>query len=285
MKKKYYLAVAIDRREKCAVLIASKEGGIDIEEIAAKDPKSILTMPIYEDGKLRDFQLLRLFKTMGWQGDVASQGGKLAQGLVNAFMAMDGSLIEINPLVKTPKGELLALDAKATIDDNALFRQEELRTWEDLKQLPEVERLAKAQDLSYIALDGNIGCMVNGAGLAMATMDLIQLYGGRPANFLDVGGGASLEKVSEGFSILLNDPQVKAVLVNIFGGIMNCDIIAAGLIDALSRQKKMEKPLVVRLEGTNVESAQKMLKDSGLKLVLAKNLGDGAKKVVELCRS
>lgn len=277
--KEYYLAVVIDREKRQLVLIASSEGGQEIEEVAESSPEKILTLPLFDDGRIRSFQALRLAKFLGWKGDVAKKGIEIASALVLAFIEMDASLVEINPLVKTNQDELFALDAKVTIDDNALFRQELLRGLEDLGQLPEAERRARNADLAYVALDGNIGCMVNGAGLAMATMDIIQLFGGRPANFLDVGGSATEEKVADGFAILLSDPHVKAILVNIFGGIMNCQTIAAGIISAC-KTLKPRVPIVVRLEGTNVEEGKKMLKESGLDMISAPSLSEAAQAVV-----
>lgn len=281
--KEYYLAVVIDREKRQLVLIASSEGGMEIEEVAAENPEKILTIPLYDDGRIRGFQGIRLAKFLGWEKDIAKQGIEMAGALVKAFIEMDASLVEINPLVKTTEGKLFALDAKVTIDDNALFRQELLRGMEDLNQLPEAERKARNAELAYVALDGDIGCMVNGAGLAMATMDIIQLFGGRPANFLDVGGSATEEKVADGFAILLRDPHVKAILVNIFGGIMNCQTIASGLIAACKTQK-VHVPLVVRLEGTNVEEGKRMLKESGLPIISASSLSEAAELIVKMAK-
>ncbi|HSX04112.1 MAG TPA: ADP-forming succinate--CoA ligase subunit beta [Rhabdochlamydiaceae bacterium] len=279
IKKEYYIGAIIDREKARAVLIASPEGGMDIEEVAAKSPEKILTVPIGLNGQVKSYHLLRLTNFMGWKEDKAKIGKKIAAALAKAFIETDGSLLEINPLVETPKGELLALDAKLSIDDNALFRHPELALLYDPTQQTPSEVAAKQFDLAYIALDGNIGCMVNGAGLAMATMDIIQHYGGKPANFLDVGGGASKEKVAEGFKIILSDPKVKAILVNIFGGIMNCAVLAEGIISA-AKGGGIKVPLVVRMEGTNVELGKKLLKDSGLSIVTADGLADGAEKVV-----
>jgi succinyl-CoA synthetase beta subunit len=277
IKKEYYLGAVIDREKAEAILIASPEGGMEIEEIAAKHPDKILKVPIGLDGSVKQFHLLDLSDFMGWKGELAEEGQKIAAAVARAFIEKDASLLEINPLVEAEGGKLWALDAKLAIDDNALYRQPEMAAFYDPSQQSPNEVAAKKYDLSYIALDGNIGCMVNGAGLAMATMDLIQACGGKPANFLDVGGGATAEKIAEGFKILMADPQVKAVLVNIFGGIMNCATIAEGLLAA----GHVRVPLIVRLEGTNVEAGEKMLKASGLKITTAKSLEEAAQKVVE----
>jgi succinyl-CoA synthetase beta subunit len=281
IEKEYYLGAIIDRAHAQAVLIASPEGGMEIEEIAENTPEKILTVPIQLDGSVKSYHLLRLTNFMGWKKEQAKLGRKLAAGLAKAFIETDASLLEINPLISTPTGEILALDAKLSIDDNALFRQQEIATFYDPTQQSASEVAARQYDLAYIALEGDIGCMVNGAGLAMATMDIIHYYGGHPANFLDVGGGASKEKVAEGFKIILSDPHVKVILVNIFGGIMNCAVLAEGII-AAAKGLSMETPLVVRMEGTNVEQGKKLLKDSGLAITTAESLADGAKKAVAL---
>jgi succinyl-CoA synthetase beta subunit len=279
IKKEYYLGAIIDRENGRPVLIASPEGGMDIEEVAEKFPEKILTVPIDLSGKVATYHLVRLAKFMGWKGETAKQGMKTASGLAKAFIKTDASLLEINPLVESPDGSIWAVDAKLSVDDNALFRQREIADLYDPTQDSPNEVLAKEFDLAYIALDGNIGCLVNGAGLAMATMDIIQYYGGKPANFLDVGGGASKEKVAEAFKIILADPQVKGVLVNIFGGIMNCATIAEGII-AASSELSIKVPLVVRLEGTNVKEGRRLLQESGLKIEAADSLADAAQKVV-----
>jgi len=279
IEKEYYLGAIIDRDHARAVLIASPEGGMEIEEIAEKTPEKILTVPIQLDGTVRPFHLLRLIEFMGWEKEVGKLGRKFAMGLAKAFIESDASMFEINPLILTPKKELLALDAKLSVDENALFRQQEIATYFDPSQISASEVAAKEYDLAYIALDGNIGCMVNGAGLAMATMDIIHFYGGEPANFLDVGGGASAEKVAEGFRIILSDPNVKAILVNIFGGIMNCAVLAEGII-AAARDFSIRVPLIVRMEGTNVDEGKKLLEESGLAITTAVSLADGAKKAV-----
>jgi succinyl-CoA synthetase beta subunit len=222
---------------------------------------------------------MRIIKFMGRRGALAEQGKKLVLAIAKAFIEMDASLIEINPLVETASGDLIALDAKISIDDDALFRHPEIAKCYDPTQIPAAEASARENDLAYVALDGNIGCMVNGAGLAMATMDIIHLAGGTPANFLDVGGGATAEKVAAGFKIILSDPNVKAILVNIFGGIMNCETLAAGIIAAAGEQK-VEVPLVVRMEGTNVEQGKALLRESGLGITIAANIEEAAEKVV-----
>lgn len=283
IKKEYYLGAIIDRDQSCPILIASPEGGMDIEEVAEKHPEKILTLPIELNGKVHSYHLVRLAKFMGWKGETAKQGMRTASALAKAFIATDASLLEINPLVETPNGDIWALDAKLSVDDNALFRQKEIAEMYDPSQSLPNEVLAKEFDLAYIALDGNIGCLVNGAGLAMSTMDIIQFYGGKPANFLDVGGGASKEKVAEAFKIILADPQVKAILVNIFGGIMNCAIIAEGII-AASAELSIKVPLVVRLEGTNVDEGKRLLKESGLKIETADSLDDAAQKAVAVLK-
>lgn len=281
--KESYVGCIIDRELARPILMLSPEGGMEIEEIAERMPERILKLPFGRDGTVRHHQLLRAAKFMGWSGSVAKQGMRILAALARLFIETDSSLLEINPLVETPRGELLALDAKLAIDDNALYRQEEIRGYYDPSQLPSNEVEAQKYELAYIALDGEIGCMVNGAGLAMATMDLIQHNGGRPANFLDVGGSATEEKVAAGFRIILSDPKVKAILVNIFGGIMNCGTIAEGIIRAAS-EMEIRVPLVVRLEGTDVEKGKRLLKESGLNLIAADGLAQAAKRVVEVLR-
>lgn len=278
-EQEYYIGAIIDRPNARSILIASPEGGMEIEEIAAKFPEKIMVMPIPVSGRLRQYQLLEVAKFMGWSGNSLKQGKELIAGLAKAFVDTDASLLEINPLVMTKDGDLFALDAKLSIDDNALYRQPEISRYYDFTQVSPSEARAKEHDLAYIALNGDIGCMVNGAGLAMATMDIIQHHGGSPANFLDVGGGASKEKVAEGFKIILSDPHVKAILVNIFGGIMNCGTLAAGIIEA-AHEIKLHVPLVVRMEGTNVEKGKELLAKSGLNIILAKDLTDAAQKIV-----
>lgn len=277
ISKEYYLGAIIDRNLAQPILIASPEGGMEIEEIAAKSPDKILRVPIEMDGSVRPFHLLYLAKFMGWHHP--EEGIKIAQAVAKLFIQKDASLLEINPLVEDKEKHLWALDAKLAIDDNALYRQPEIAAFYDPSQISKNEVEAKKHDLSYIALDGNIGCMVNGAGLAMATMDLIQTCGGKPANFLDVGGSATADKIAAGFKILVSDPHVKAILVNIFGGIMNCATIAEGILAAAG---ELHVPLVVRMEGTNVEEGRKMLEKSTLKIESADSLEDAAQKVSQL---
>lgn len=278
--KEYYAGVVIDRQRGAAMLILSPEGGMEIEEIARKHPDKILTLPIPLSGKLRSYQLLDAVEFMGWRGEVASSGRELLASLARAFVETDASLLEINPLVLTTDGELLALDAKLSLDDNALYRQEALAACYDPSQQSAGEVAAKECDLAYIALDGQIGCLVNGAGLAMATMDLIHHFGGAPANFLDVGGSATADKVAAAFRIILSDPKVKGILVNIFGGIMNCATIAEGII-AAAREQHIGVPIVVRLEGNNVDKARRQLEESKLPLLTATSLSEAAEKVVQ----
>lgn len=275
IEKEYYLSVVIDRILSQPILIASPEGGMEIEEIAVKMPEKILKLPIGLDGKLRSYQLVRLAKFMGWSGDLAKKGSHIAQGIACAFLGIDADMIEINPLVKTPHGELLAIDAKVSVDDNALFRHPEIADYYDPSQGSAQEARAKKLDLAYIAMQGTVGCMVNGAGLAMATMDIIQLHGGSPANFLDVGGSASKEKIAEGFRIILSDPRVKSILVNIFGGIMNCKVLAEGVIFA-AQEQHIKIPIIVRMEGTNVAEGKKLFEQSNLKIIVADNLEKAA---------
>lgn len=276
--KEFYLGAIIDRQKACPILIASPEGGMDIEEIAAKHPEKILRIPIELDGSVRPYHLLYLSKFMGWHG---KEGVLVAAGVARAFIEKDASLLEINPLVEDRQKKLWAVDAKLSFDDNALFRHPDIAQYYDPSQQTHNEVEAKKHDLAYIALEGNIGCMVNGAGLAMATMDLIQHSGGKPANFLDVGGSASAEKIAAGFKILATDPSVKAILINIFGGIMSCETIAEGVLEAAS-EVSVSVPIVVRMEGTNVEEGKKRLQSSSLRVDFADGLADAAQKIVEV---
>jgi len=278
--EEYYLGAVIDRKRKRAMLVASPEGGMNIEEIAEQKPDRILSIPIRLDGSIRSYHLIKLAKFMGWGFKGSDPAMKMVKALAKAFIQSDASLLEINPLVKTKEGEYFAIDAKMTIDDNALYRQRELADDYDPTQQPEAERKAHEHNLAYVAMEGNIGCMVNGAGLAMSTMDIIHFYGGEPANFLDVGGGADEEKVAAGFRLILSDPNVKALLVNIFGGIMNCQTIAKGVIKATS-EEAVKVPLVVRLEGTDVDKGKALLKESGLNIIVANTLAEAAEKVVK----
>jgi succinyl-CoA synthetase beta subunit len=283
IEKEYYLAATIDRSRALPILIASPEGGVEIEEIARAAPERILKVAIELDGRVRHYHLLELAKFMGWEGELRKEGMELVANLAQAFSETDSSLLEINPLVLTKRGHLTALDAKFSIDDNALYRQPAIAQWYDPSQSTPNEVLAKEYDLAYIGLAGEIGCLVNGAGLAMATMDIIHHYGMQPANFLDVGGGATKEEIAHGFKIILLDPSVKAIFVNIFGGIMDCGVLAQGIVDA-SKEDQLTVPLVVRMEGTNVEIGKKILKDSGLNIITADTMADGAVKAVKAAR-
>lgn len=283
IKKEYYLAATIDRSEAIPILIASPEGGVEIEEVAKSHPERILKVPIQLDGKVRKYHLLELAKFMGWEGSLKTEGMELAAAIARAFMDIDGALLEINPLTMTEEGHLIALDAKCSVDDNALYRQPAIAQWYDSTQSTPNEVMAKEYDLAYIGLDGEIGCLVNGAGLAMATMDIIHHYGGSPANFLDVGGGATKEEVAHGFRIILLDPKVKSIFVNIFGGIMDCGVLAEGIVYA-SKVDKVSVPLIVRMEGTNVEQGKKILQESGLNIITAETMADGAIKAVNTAK-
>ena len=274
-----YLSLLVDRGSSRVTIIASSEGGMDIEEVAASQPEKILSVNIDPATGLQPHHCRRLANVMGISGATAKQLPKFLAGLVDAFTTLDASLVEINPLVVTGSGDLLALDAKMSFDDNALYRHADVMELRDLAEEDPAEVRASEFDLNYIKLDGNIGCMVNGAGLAMATMDIIQLRGGTPANFLDVGGNATTERVTEAFKIILSDASVKGILVNIFGGIMRCDIIAEGVVTA-ARTLGLDKPLVVRLEGTNVEEGKRIMAESGLAIIPADNLADAADKIV-----
>ena len=281
IEKEYYLAVLMDRATSMPVIIASTEGGMDIEEVAEHSPEKILKVLVDPTLGLRSFQARQIAFGLGLSGDSFKQCVKLVSKLYTFFWNKDCSQVEVNPLVTTPTGEVLALDAKVNFDSNALFRHPDVVELRDLSEEDPKEVEASKFDLNYIALEGNVACMVNGAGLAMATMDIIKHYGGSPANFLDVGGGANEEQVENAFRILVSDDAVKAILVNIFGGIMKCDIIATGIVNA-ARNLDMKVPLVVRLEGTNVEAGKKILADSGLALEPADSLAEAAEKVVQL---
>ena len=278
--RELYLSVLVDRTLERVVMVASSAGGMDIEEIAATHPEQILQEVCDPLNGLVDFQARNLAFALGLVGDQIGAFTKLAKGLYKLFKENDLALLEINPLVVTTDGKLVALDCKMSVDDNALYRQKSLAEQRDWSQDDAKEAEAHHAGLNYIALNGNIGCMVNGAGLAMATMDLIKLHGGAPANFLDVGGGATAETVSKAFKIILADSNVKAILVNIFGGIMRCDIIAEGIITAV-KDVGVEIPVIVRLEGTNVELGRKMLSESGLSIISAAGLTDAAKQAVD----
>ncbi|HWU25913.1 MAG TPA: ADP-forming succinate--CoA ligase subunit beta [Rhizomicrobium sp.] len=277
--RELYISALVDRGTSRVAFIASTEGGMDIEEVAQHSPEKILTFQIEPAAGFQPYIGRNIASALKLSGDQAKQCGKLVEGLYNAFVAKDMSLLEINPLVVTKDGQVVCLDAKINFDDNALFRHKDVVELRDPDEEDPTEREAAKYDLSYIKLDGAIGCMVNGAGLAMATMDIIKLYGEEPANFLDVGGGASREKVTAAFKIIVSDPHVKGILVNIFGGIMKCDIIAEGIV-AAAREVSLAVPLVVRLEGTNVEKGKEILAKSGLPIVSANDLADAAQKIV-----
>ncbi len=278
--RELYLSLLVDRETSRVAFIASTEGGMDIEEVAAKTPEKILTIDVDPAAGFQPFHGRALAHALKLEGDTAKQGAKLFKGLYEAFLGTDASLVEINPLVVTKSGDVVCLDAKMNFDDNALYRHKDIADLHDPDEEDPAELEAKKYDLSYVKLDGNIGCMVNGAGLAMATMDIIKLYGSEPANFLDVGGGATKEKVTAAFKIILSDPNVEGILVNIFGGIMRCDIIAEGVI-AAAKETSLKVPLVVRLEGTNVEKGKDILAKSGLAIIPADDLADAADKVVK----
>ncbi|HKC02616.1 MAG TPA: ADP-forming succinate--CoA ligase subunit beta [Sphingomicrobium sp.] len=282
--KEYYLALLVDRESGRIALVASTEGGMDIEAVAHDSPDKIETLTIDPATGLMPHHGRAVAAALSLTGDLAKQAAKVAAKLYDAFVGTDASQIEINPLAVTDKGELLVLDAKVGFDNNAEFRHPDLAELRDLTEEDPMEIEASKYDLAYIKLDGNIGCMVNGAGLAMATMDIIKLEGGAPANFLDVGGGASKEKVTAAFKIILSDPAVEGILVNIFGGIMRCDIIAEGIV-AAAREVDLSVPLVVRLEGTNVQQGKDILANSGLPIIAANDLGDAAKKIVAAVKS
>lgn len=279
INRELYLSMLVDRASSSVTIIASTEGGMDIEEVAAETPEKIITLPINPATGLMPHHCRRVAKALALEGTTAKQAMGFLNGLYKAFMATDAAMLEINPLVVTGSGDLIALDAKMGFDDNALFRHKDVLALRDLSEEDPAEVRASEFDLNYVKLDGDIGCMVNGAGLAMATMDIIKLEGGEPANFLDVGGGATKERVTEAFKIILSDENVNGILVNIFGGIMRCDIIADGVVSA-ARELGLTKPLVVRLEGTNVEEGKKIMADSGLAIIPADDLGDAAVKIV-----
>jgi succinyl-CoA synthetase beta subunit len=278
--RELYFSMLVDRDTSRIAFIASTEGGMDIEEVAHKTPEKILTLYVDPVTGIQPFHGRRIAKALKVTGDTTKQLGALIDKLYRAFVAKDMSLLEINPLVITDKGDVLCLDAKINFDDNALYRHKDVEALHDPNEQDPAELEAAKYDLNFIKLDGSIGCLVNGAGLAMATMDIIKLYGSSPANFLDVGGGASKEKVTAAFKILLKDPSVKGILVNIFGGIMRCDIIAEGII-AAAKETKLAIPLVARLSGTNADLGKKLLKESGLALIPADDLADAADKIVK----
>jgi succinyl-CoA synthetase beta subunit len=281
--RELYLSVTLDRSRGRPVVMASQAGGMDIEEVAANDPKAIRREGVDPALGMYPFQARQIAFALGLSGESFRKGAALVQAFYRAYVDTDASLAEINPLLVTRQGDVLALDAKMTFDDNALFRHPDIKEMRDLSEEDPLEVEASRFGLNYIKLDGNVGCMVNGAGLAMATMDLVKLAGGEPANFLDVGGGANEEQVKNAFRIILSDKNVRAVLINIFGGIMRCDVIANGVVAAV-REMGLSIPVVVRLEGTNVDQGKRILRESGLKITPAEGLADAAKKAVEAAK-
>ncbi|HVO04548.1 MAG TPA: ADP-forming succinate--CoA ligase subunit beta [Candidatus Cybelea sp.] len=280
IKRELYLGMLVDRATSRITIMASSEGGVEIEEVAAKTPEKILKVAVDPATGIQAYHARKIAFGLGLEGNQVASATKFILSMYRAFIELDCSIVEINPLVVTGAGDVLALDAKVNFDDNALFRHKEIEELRDPDEEDPAELEAAKHSLNYIKLDGNIGCMVNGAGLAMATMDIIKLYGGMPANFLDVGGGATKERVTTAFKIILSDSNVEGILVNIFGGIMRCDVIAEGVV-AAAREVSLHVPLVVRLEGTNVELGKKILAQSGLKILSADNLADAAEKVVK----
>ena len=280
IEREVYFAILVDRATGGPVIVASTEGGVEIEAVAEKTPEKIIREPVDRLAGLQPYQTRKLAKQLGFTSDQIKPAAKLFDGLYRTFLSLDCSMVEVNPLVVTDKGEVLALDAKFNFDDNALYRHPEVAGLRDVAEEDPREVEASKYGLNYIGLDGNIACLVNGAGLAMATMDIIKFYGGSPANFLDVGGGATEEQVTQAFKLLVSDENVKAILVNIFGGIMKCDVIAQGIVNAV-KAVNLPVPLIVRLEGTNVDAGKKILADSGLAVTTADDLGDAAQKAVK----
>ena len=280
IEKEFYLSCLIDRASSKIAFISSDQGGMDIEEVAKNDPSKISTVKINFSGDIKDEDCKKIVQNFNLDNDAKPKCIKIIKSIFKTFISTDASLIEINPLILTKENNIVCLDAKISFDDNAIFKHPELLELRDLNEEDPTEIEASKHDLAYIKLDGTIGCMVNGAGLAMATMDIIKLHGQEPANFLDVGGGASKEKVSAAFKIILSDKNVKGILINIFGGIMRCDVLAQGIVEA-AKETKIDIPLVVRLAGTNSEEGKKILDESGLKIISASDLGDAAKKIVK----
>jgi succinyl-CoA synthetase beta subunit len=280
IKKEYYLSMLIDRSTSSISIITSTEGGMEIEEVAEKEPEKIITINVPGDSNIDQQSLDKLVEGLQVSDEQSQDFCDQVQKIYQSFLSSDASMVEINPFVLTGEGNFLALDAKVSIDDNALYKHKDILSMRDETEEDAAEVEASKHELNYVKLDGSIGCMVNGAGLAMGTMDIIQLHGGSPANFLDVGGGATKERVAKAFSIILQDPNVKAILVNIFGGIMKCDIIAEGVV-AAAKELAIEVPLIVRLEGTNVELGKEILNKSGLAIISADNLEDAAQKAVK----
>jgi succinyl-CoA synthetase beta subunit len=278
--KEFYLSCLVDRASSKIAFISSDQGGMDIEEVAAKTPEKIITTKVELEDEISNIDCENILKIFNLNDEAKSEAIKLLKSIYKMFISTDANMVEINPLILTKENKIMCLDAKVNFDDNALFRHPEITELRDLNEEDPAEIEASKHDLAYIKLDGSIGCMVNGAGLAMATMDIIKLYGSEPANFLDVGGGASKEKVSAAFKIILSDKNVKGILINIFGGIMRCDVLAQGVVDA-AKEMKINVPLVVRLAGTNFKEGKEILDNSGLKLISAENLDDAAKKIVE----
>ncbi len=283
IEKEFYLSCLVDRAKSKIAFISCLEGGVDIEEIANKNPEKIITTRIDVEKEISDLDCEKVIDVFKLEYDVKDQAIELIKSMYRLFIEKDASLIEINPLVLTKENNILCLDAKINFDDNGIFRHPDIYELRDLNEEDPTEIEANKQELSYIKLDGNIGCMVNGAGLAMATMDIIKLFGGSPANFLDVGGGASKDKVAAAFKMILSDKNVKGILINIFGGIMRCDVLALGVVEA-AKEMKIDIPLVVRLAGTNYEKGKKILDDSKLKIISASDLSEAAKKVVEITK-
>ncbi len=284
IEREIYFAVLLDRATAAPLIVASTEGGVEIETVAEKSPEKIMHEPIDPLAGLQPFQTRKLAKQLGFTSSQIKPASKLFTALYRTFIESDCSMVEVNPLVVTKSGEVLALDAKFNFDDNALYRHPEIAAMRDTAEEDPREVEASKSGLNYIGLDGNIACLVNGAGLAMATMDIIKFYGGSPANFLDVGGGATEEQVTEAFKLLVSDPNVKAILVNIFGGIMKCDVIAQGIVNAV-KAVNLPVPLIVRLEGTNVDAGKKIITDSGLPVTTADDLGDAAQKAVAAAKA
>src|SRR5882724_4812133 len=282
--REIYFAILLDRDTAAPLIVASREGGVEIETVAEKSPEKIMRESVHPLAGLQPFQTRKVAKQLGFELSQSKEAAKLFDALYRTFIGLDCSMVEVNPLVVTTKGDVLALDAKFNFDDNALYRHPEVAAMRDIAEEDPREVEASKHGLNYIGLDGNIACLVNGAGLAMATMDIIKFYGGSPANFLDVGGGATEEQVTEAFKILIADKKVQAILVNIFGGIMKCDVIAQGIINA-AKTVHLSVPLVVRLEGTNVEKGKRLLKESGVALITADDLADAAQKAVEAAKT
>jgi len=280
INKEFYLSCLVDRASSKITFISSDQGGMDIEEVASSNPEKIITTQVEFNEQISQSDCKKIIEIFNLNKEANEDAIKLVRSIYKMFIELDSSLVEINPLILTKDNQIVCLDAKMKFDDNALFKHPEIKELRDLNEEEETEIEASKHDLSYIKLDGSIGCMVNGAGLAMATMDIIKLYGEEPANFLDVGGGASKEKVTEAFKIILSDKNVKGILINIFGGIMRCDILAKGLVEA-AKEIKINVPLVVRLAGTNFKEGKEILQSSGLKIISASDLGDAAKKIVE----